>query len=505
MLEKYLIGVDIGTQGVKAGLFNLDGKCIAQGFEKSRLFQPSPGVTEEDPEFQINSVCKVISDCVKSSSVDINKIEALSIDGQMAGVIGIGENGKNVTPYDSWLDTRCTPFIEEMKNTACAEIIRKTGNPPSINHGPKKLWWKHEKPEEYKKIKCFVQPGSYAAMQLCGLNAEYAFIDETYLHFSGFANNLQSKWDKELCKTFEFPMAKLPRIVKPSEIIGELTKEMARKCDLHTSVKIIAGCGDTAASFLACGATEEGVCIDVAGTASVFAATTKDFKPDVEFATLGIGHSVTPGLWHPYAYINGGGMNPEWFKKVISKFGNNNNINFAELDKAVESIELKETLPLFIPHMAGRVSPSQPALKGAFAGLDWTHSAEHMYRSVLEGVALEYGIYCKILKKLFTNLNLKEIRITGGGQYSESWNQMKSGVLQIPVVKLKDNLGASVGSALLAGYGAGIFASLKETSAKWLVISGKTDVSKSVYSFYQNRIQHYEKLMKSLNEFMEGK
>ncbi len=61
------------------------------------------------------------------------------------------------------------------------------------------LWWRHEQPEIFRTIRAFVQPGSYAAMRLCGLTAEQAFIDATYLHFSGFADNRRSCWHSGLC------------------------------------------------------------------------------------------------------------------------------------------------------------------------------------------------------------------------------------------------------------------------------------------------------------------
>ncbi|NQT12441.1 MAG: xylulose kinase, partial [Planctomycetes bacterium] len=306
MKKTYLIGVDVGTQGTKVALFDSRGRAQASAFRKSRLHRPEPGVVEEDPEFQLKTVCQCTKACLSDAGVDPLQIAALGIDGQMAGVIGIGEDGRHVTPYDSWLDTRCAPYIGVMKEKAATEIIRKTGGPPSFNHGPKILWWKHERRDTYGRIASFVQPGGYAAMRLCGMDASQAFVDKSYLHFSGFADNRQGQWDARLCKTFGVSPSKLPRIVNPHAVIGEVAGAMARRSGLRAGTPVIAGCGDTAASFLACGATREGICVDVAGTASVFAATTREFKADTKHGVLGWGQSATPGLWHPYAYINGG-------------------------------------------------------------------------------------------------------------------------------------------------------------------------------------------------------
>ena len=135
----------------------------------------------------MESVCNTINTCVERANIDPKDLAGIGIDGQMAGILGVGEYGRNVTRYDSWLDTRCAPYITEMEQEAGQEILSKAGGPPSFNHGPKILWWKHEHPDVFKRIRAFVQPGGYAVMRLCGLDGSAAFIDRSYLHFSGFA------------------------------------------------------------------------------------------------------------------------------------------------------------------------------------------------------------------------------------------------------------------------------------------------------------------------------
>jgi len=299
----------------------------------------------------------------------------------MAGILGIGDDGRHVTPYDSWLDTRCSGEIARMKCEAGEEIIRKTGGPPSFNHGPKILWWKHQHPEVYRRIAAFVQPGAYAAMRLCALPAAEAFLDTSYLHFSGFADNVGSRWDADLCRTFGVAVAKLPRIVEPQTVVGGVAGPAASRCGLKAGTPVVAGCGDTAASFLACGATREGICVDVAGTASVFAATTRLFRADVEQGLLGWGRSATPGLWHPYAYINGGGMNVEWFAAEIAAASPRSAGVVDRLNRKAAKIAVSAEDPFFLPHLGGRVTPSRPKLRGCWAGLTWSHSAAHLYRA----------------------------------------------------------------------------------------------------------------------------
>lgn len=501
---RMLIGVDIGTQGTKASLFTEDGVCLSSAFRKSALHQPSAGVVEEDPERQLSTVCQTIKECTAKAKINPSGVAAIAIDGQMAGVIGVGKDGRNVTPYDSWLDTRCTPYITQMNRVAGDEIVAKAGGPASFNHGPKILWWMQERRSVFRSIKGFVQPGGYATMRLCGLTAKQAFLDKTYLHFSGFADNPKGCWDADLCHRFDLDPERLPRIVSPQEIVGELTAAMARRCGLRLGVPVVAGCGDTAASFLACGATREGICVDVAGTASVFAATTRIFRPDLGHKVLSCGQAATPGLWHPYAYINGGGMNLEWYRKLVSETGKAGpNTSFADLDRAASDIAATEDLPMFVPHLGGRVSPSWPKLRGAWVGLTWAHTAAHLWRALLEGVALEYAIYRQVLLSLHTGLKLAEVRVTGGGEKSALWNQLKADALNTPVMHISRSEGAPLGSALLAGYGVGLIKDLDATARRWISTDIAVRPDRRVAHYSQARLDRYQRLLETLNAWSD--
>ncbi|MBN1671005.1 MAG: xylulose kinase [Kiritimatiellae bacterium] len=492
-----LIGIDIGTQGVKAALFTPDGRCLADAFVKSKLRRRAPGRVEEDPEFQVRSVCRAVNRCMAAARCAPRSVAGMAIAGQMAGLLGVGEDGRHLTPYDSWLDTRCAPYIARMEQCAGAEILRKTGCPPSFNHGPKILWWMHERKSVFNAIRAFVQPGAYAAMRLCGLDAARAFIDRTYLHFSGFADNRRSRWDPALCNRFGLDPAKLPAIVAPNTVVGRLTAAAARRCGLRPGVPLVAGCGDTAASFLACGATAEGVCVDVAGTASVFAATAARFRPDTRRRMLACGQAAVPGLWHAYAYVNGGGMNLEWFRREIAgrPAPGRRTLTFDRLNREAAALPFDADTPLFVPHFAGRVCPSQPGLRGAWAGLRWTHTRAHLYRAMLEAVALEYGIYRNAIAELYPDLRLRDVRVTGGGEKSAVWNRIKAAVLNMPVVQVRQSLGAPMGAALLAGDGLGLFKDLRRTADRWVRTGERHRAGRKMTAFYQPRLRQYEELL----------
>lgn len=500
MAETYLVGVDIGTQGTKAVLLHVDGRVMADAFEASDIHEDSKGAITEDPERQVSSVVNTIKECMTKSKVDPSTVAGVGIDGQMAGITAIDKSGVNCIPYDSWLDTRCSPYIDEMHREAGDEVLRKTGILPSLNHGPKILWWKNEYPDVFKSIHKFTQPGSYAAMRLCGLPGDEGYIDGTYLHFSGFADNANSRWDEAICNTFGVPREKLPNIRKPTDRIGAITREMAERSGLLEGTPVAAGCGDTAASFLSSGAYAEGNTVDVAGTASVVASTTTEFRPDTRSKVLGVGQSTIPGLWHPYAYINGGGLNLEWFKSLVNE-QRDTKLDFEDLEKLAEKVPIRPSSPIFVPHMSGRVMPSDAAMRGTWFGLTRDLGVGALYASILEGVALEYRLYVDALRALYPDVGFDEMRVTGGGETSPFWNQLKATACSISVTRVVGSRGAPMGSAIVAGCAAGVWEDPKEPAKEWLSFESAAQPESEKRGLYETRFENYISSLNFASEY----
>ena len=209
-----------------------------------------------------------------------------------------------------------------------------------------------------------------------------------------------------------------------------------------------------------------------------------------------------PGLWHPYAYINGGGMNLEWFSREIANAGRagKREMDLQELDRLGEELASDEPLPLFVPHMEGRVCPGQPHIRGAWIGLSWKHTLAHLYKSMLESVAMEYAIYLKIMLATQSQLAFTGLRVTGGGAESAFWNRIKSSVLGLPVAVVVGNQGAPAGAAMVAGVGAGLFEGLADTARRWVTLGQWFQPEKEAAQMYQGRVEQYKRLLELVNE-----
>jgi xylulokinase len=462
MANTYLIGVDLGTSSTKSALFRADGALVAESTVEVPLYYLKPGVVEQENDDFYRSAAQTVKTCLEQSGIEPRQVVGIAFDSQMAGIGAVDEDFNPATRYDSWLDMRCQPYIEYLDRSYGDLVTRLTGTPPTCDHGPKILWWKEEQPEVYRRIARFVTPAGYVAGKMAGLRGEEAFMDYTFIHFSGLSDAQKGDWSQELCERLGVDREKLPRIVEPWHVVGGVTEQAAADFGLTPGTVVAAGCGDTAASALGAGIVRPGMVFDVAGTASVLAGCTTTFVADVKNRALLTMRSVVPGLWNPLAYIAGGGIALRWFRdQFYNAFrGEKQELAtdlYGEMIAQAGKITPGAEGLFFSPHLGGRVCPASPGMRGAWLGFSWGHTQAHFIRSVMESIAFEYAYYLGILRDLIPHLDLIEARVVGGGGRSPLWNQIKADVLGVPYQPLQGSEFAAWGAAMIAGKAAGVF------------------------------------------------
>jgi len=497
-----LLGVDLGTTATKAALYDPNARLVSEGRAEIPLYHPQLGSVEQKMEDFYQSAAVAIRQCMNSCGADPSQVVGIAFDSQMAGIGSIDENFKPAARFDSWLDSRCQPYIEEV-NRFAGRVIELTGCPPACNHGTKMLWWANEQPVDYARIVKFVTPSSYVAGRAVKLRAEEAFIDYTFLHFTAVCDAVAGTWSDELCGVLGIDPMRLPKIVEPWTVVGELSPEAAHDFGLKAGTPVAAGCGDTAAGALGAGVVSPGMLLDTAGTASVLACCTDRFVADAKHKALMVMRSVVPGIWNPLAYVGGGGLAPGWYGR---EFWNNqtpsspSNEFYDELfDSAMGAPPGCDGL-MFSPHLGGRICPPAPEMKGAWIGFSWTHTRKHFFRAILESIGFEYAWYLQILRGLTPELNLIGARVIGGGAKNEGWNQIKADILSVPYQQLARKECATWGAALIAGKASGVFTDLAETATVLAPLAGKLispnealrstyDAALERYLFWQSRLK----------------
>ncbi|HEV3462383.1 MAG TPA: FGGY family carbohydrate kinase, partial [Actinomycetota bacterium] len=203
------VGCDLGTMGTKAAVVDAEGRLLGDAFEEVPLRSPRPGWVEQDLDEIEASAHRTIRAALAASG-RARDVAGVAFSGQMSGIGAVDERFRPATRFDSWLDTRCDPYIAAM-NEHAARVIELSGCPPTYSHGPKILWWRQERPQDYRRIARFVVPGAFVAGRLCDLAVDEVFIDRTYLHFSNLSDTRRAAWSPELLDAFGVEEQVLPR------------------------------------------------------------------------------------------------------------------------------------------------------------------------------------------------------------------------------------------------------------------------------------------------------
>jgi xylulokinase len=456
-MTELLVGVDLGTTGTKTAVYDPDGKPLAEANAEVPLRWQGPGRVDQDPDDFYRSTVSTISRCLEQGGVDAGQVVALGITGQMAGVLGLGADWKPSTPYDSWLDLRCSEDVDWLERELGDDFVEKTGCPPMIDHAPKMRWWRREHPDVFAAIEKWIMPSGYVAGKIAGLEPDDGFIDSTYLHFTGLTEARKGAWSGELAQAIGIPMDKLPKIFEPSTVIGRVSEE-----------------------------------------AAVLAASTDEFRPDVRSRTLIAMRGAIPGQWIPLSYLSGGSL-LGWLGEALARADEEvYEPDFDEVTAEASEVRAGAEGLLFVPHLDGRLLPNDPAMRGAWVGLNRHHKRPHLVRAVLEGVAYEYATYLQVLLRLYPGLTFDETRVIGGGAHSDTWNSIKASVLGVPYVRLNREEFSCWGAALVAGHAVGLFDDLAGAAESSTLMRDRFEPASEDHAAYRPMAQLYRDLLASL-------
>lgn len=503
----YLMGIDLGTSRIKVALTDLKGQIVGEDFREMNIRQSGSGLMDQDPIAYLTGTLDCIREVLQKTGTDPGRILALGLDGQMGGIIGVDDSFKPLTPYDLVLDVRSQKYSAVIEERCGEALFRLSSG--IWSHAQKILWWKNEASNNYSRIRKFVTLAPFVAGSMAGLSGAEAYTDFTSLFCTGLGDIQGHVWSEELCSELDCDVEKLPSVVEPWQVIGGLAADHAKLCGLLEGTPIAAGSGDQPAGFLGAGIVEPGMAIDVAGSTSVFSICTKQYIPDVEHKKVVFMNAVLPDLYYPLSYVNGGGVVIRWFRdqfihcEQVSADGSKREGN-DDLDEKTRGIAPGSGSLYFIPHFGGRSCPNRPAVRGAWIGLNWTHTYVHMYKAILESIAYDhYGAYQRLLQ-LFPDLNIRSIRVTGGGARNSVWNKLKADVLNVPYSQLERKEYATLGSCLIAGYAVGAIKDLKSTARRLAKEIDRLDPDPDNNASYQEYAQRYERLLTAMDPVWEN-
>jgi len=423
--DPILIGVDVGTTGVKGVAVDADGRVLASAEEPYELSIPRSGWAEQDPEHWWQASRRVLAALPPST--------AIGLSGQMHGLVVLDDRDRVLRPAILWNDQRTAAECAEIEARVGRErLVALTGNRALTGFtAPKLLWIRAHEPDVYERIAHVLLPKDYVRLRLLGERAiDAADASGTLLLDVG-----RRRWSEEVLDALELPAAWLPPVFESPEVPGA------------------AGAGDQAAAALGVGVDRPGPVSVVLGTSGVVFAALPAFAADADGRVHVFCHAV-PGRWHVMGVMLSAAGSLRWLRDLLAA-------EYGELLAAAERWPPGAGGVLFAPYLAGERTPhADPDVRGAFVGLELRHDRGALVRAVLEGVAFGLRDSLELLREL--GVRADSGRVSGGGARSGLWLRIVASVLGIPLERTAVEEGSAYGAALLAGVAAGAFADVHE-------------------------------------------
>jgi xylulokinase len=414
-----LIGLDVGTSGVKGVAIEEDGTVAAVAEESYALSTPQPGWAEQDPDDWWRASQRVLAQLPEG---------LIGLAGQMHGLVVLGPRDEVLRPAILWNDQRTGLECEEIERRIGLErLLELTGNRamPGFT-APKLLWLQRHEPDVHAQIRHVLLPKDYVRWRLTGERT----IDVADASGTLLFDVAHRRWSEEVCGALEVPLDWLPSAYESTEV---------------------ATAGDQAAGALGVGIAAPGALSIVLGTSGVVFAVLPRFEVD---ARLHVFCHAVPGTWHAMGVMLSAAGSLSWFRDVVGAEYGALDVEATRWDPGVEGL-------LFAPYLAGERTPHiDPAARGAFTGLSLRHDRGALARAVMEGVAFGLRDSLELLRELGVEAHVG--RVSGGGARSDLWVRVVASVLRLPVERMQLEEGAAYGAALLAGVRAGVFADVAD-------------------------------------------
>lgn len=435
-----MLGIDIGTTGVKAIAVGARGDAVGRAERGYPLSTPRPGWVEQDPEDWWAATRAAIAELGPLDIVGIG------LSGQMHGLVVLDAAGAIVRPAILWNDQRtaveCTEIEERI---GLDRLIALTGQRALTGFtAPKLLWLRRHEPDTYRRIARIMLPKDYVRLRLTGAWAtDVADASGTLL-----LDVARRSWSHEILDALELDPAILPPLLESPEVSGTTLD-----CDaLPQGIPVAAGAGDCAAAAVGVGIDRPGGLSLGLGTGGIVFAALPSFASDPQARIHTFCHAM-PGQWHTMGVTQSAGGSLRWLRDRLAP-----ETAFADLVAEAEAWPPGVSGLLFAPYLAGERTPhADPSARAAFTGLEFRHDRGALVRAVLEGVAFGLRDSLELVRGL--GGPTEYARASGGGARG-LWLLIIASVLGLPIELTAVEEGSAFGAALLGGVAGGMFASV---------------------------------------------
>jgi ribulokinase len=483
----YVIGIDGGTESVRAFVFDLEGRAKGIGVVPYSTEFPGPGQAEQNPEDWWQALGEATQQALQAAAVGPDDIDAISVDTTSCSVATFNREMKPLRPTLIWMDVRAADEAADVAATGDPAIrLNSAGKGPVSAEWmiPKALWIKRHQPDIYAKAHAICEYQDYLNYRLTG-------------RYVGCLNNVSIRWhwingERPLSLLGRLGLEDLAekwpeKVVAPGEPIAELTSEAARHLGLKPGTPVIQGGADGFIAIIGLGVTEPGQLGLITGSSHLqLAVTDRVFH--------------RPGLWGAYAdcvykgsaVLEGGqtstGSVIKWFTTHFAA-----GTDYNELNRAAAEIPPGADGLLALDHFQGNRTPYiDPKSRGALVGLSLAHRPPHVFRAIIESICFGTEAVLRVFQS--ENFRINEAVVCGGAVRSPLWLQIHADVSGIPLTITELPDASVLGSGILAAYGAGHYKSIPEACRAMVHRSSVIEPNEKNHAIYSELFAGYEKL-----------
>ena len=459
----YVVGVDGGTESLRARVFDLSGGCIGNATSPYPT-QFAPGArAEQDPEHWWQAAGLAVRGAIAEAGVQPSEVQAMAVATTCCTVVALDAAGRALRPAILWMDMRAGREAADVLATGDAALaINGNGNGPVSAEWmlPKSLWLQRHEPAVFDQAATVGEYQDFLNLRLTGRRTASLNNAAIRWHYRSDAGG----WPVSLVRRLgmEALLDKWPaEVLAPGAVIGPLTSAAAEHLGLTASTVVVQGGADALIGMIGLGVARPGQLALITGSSHL---------------QFGVSQtpSHVPGLWgtykdavYPGRYILEGGQTSTgsiiaWLRRLAG-----GELDFQALNEAAAALPPGAEGLLMLDHFQGNRTPhTDPLARGAIVGLSLHHGLPHLFRATMEAIGL--GTRAIIDRMREAGFGASEIILGGGAANSPLWLQIHADTAGLPVCVPNVSEAPSSGAAILAAVGAGHFGSIDEGIATFV-------------------------------------
>jgi sugar (pentulose or hexulose) kinase len=494
MKSGIVIGIDCSTTATKAIAWDHSGVMLAVGSSPIGLFSPQPAYYEQNYDDWWNSTVEALHQLTQQ--IDKEQINALAISNQRETFVALDKNGKSVRPAITWLDERCKSHVDGFASTIGEERIHRiTGKPKDYAPVVYRLAWMKDKENDlFKRVDKFCDVHTFLVYKLTGFfRTSWASADPL-----GMLDIVNKKWSEEILHQLGITSDHLPEVFQPGTVLGYVTGEAAEATGLKAGTKVVAGGGDGQVAGLGVNALRPERAYLNLGTAVVSGTYSSRCIIDRSFRTM---TSCSENGYYCETSLRAGTFLIDWFIRQVLKIDPKQNPDiYKQLENEAEMIKPGSEGVMVLPYWNAVMNPYwDPDARGCIIGLSSGHNRGHIFRAILEGVAMEQSLATMAVENSTGNLT-REYALIGGGAKNKLWCQIIADVSGKKVLNMANEEASSLGAGISAAIAAGWFPSFEEAAKEMVQVNGITEPIPQNASIYQKQLNIFKNIYPALKE-----